>query len=91
MRQSIPREKLWGVLSEYGVDGRLLLALKSLYSCSNVCVRVGRFKSQPFTVGFGLQQGCVLPPLLFIVNISRSQNFPEGSQIQTNDFVGEPH
>jgi len=30
-------EKLWGVLREYGVDGRLLLAVKSLYSSSDVC------------------------------------------------------
>jgi len=28
----VPCEKLWGVLREYGVDGRLLLALESLYS-----------------------------------------------------------
>jgi len=28
----VPCEKLRGVLREYGVDGRLLLAVKSLYS-----------------------------------------------------------
>jgi len=47
-----PRESIWPgsswkaleVLREYGVDGRLLLAVKSLYSCSEVCVRVGRVK-----------------------------------------------
>jgi len=61
----VPREKLWGVLREYGVDDRLLLAVKSLFFCSKVCVRVGRVKSQPFTVdvGLGLRQGCVLLPL----------------------------
>jgi len=33
----IPREKLLGsVLREYGVNGRLLLAVKSLRSCSEV-------------------------------------------------------
>ena len=42
----VPREKLWGVLQEYGVDGRLLLmAVKSLYSCSEICVNVGGVKS----------------------------------------------
>jgi len=35
------REKVWGVLPEYGVDGHLLLAVKSLYSYSEICVRVG--------------------------------------------------
>jgi len=64
----VPCEKFWGVLRDYGVDGRLLLAAKSLYSCSEVCVRVERVKSRPFTVGVGLWQGCVLSPLLFIVN-----------------------
>jgi len=71
----VPCENLSGVLREYGVDGRLLLAAKSLYSCSDVCVRVGRVKSRPFTVGVGVRQGCVLSPLLFIVNISGSQPF----------------
>jgi len=37
----LPREKRWGLLREYGVDGCLLLAVKSLYSCSEVCVRGG--------------------------------------------------
>ena len=32
--------KLWGLLRECGVDGRLFVAAKSLYSCSDVCVRV---------------------------------------------------
>jgi len=27
----VPREKFWGVLREYGADGRLLLTVKSLY------------------------------------------------------------
>jgi len=37
----VPREKLWEVLWEYSADGRLLLAVKSLNSCSVVCVHVG--------------------------------------------------
>jgi len=43
----VPRENLWEMLREYAVDGRLLLAVKSLYSCSEVCVRVGAVESQP--------------------------------------------
>jgi len=58
---------LWGVLREYGVDDRLLLAVKSLYSYSEICVCVGRVKPQPFTVGVGLRQGYRLSPLFFIV------------------------
>ena len=56
----ILREKLWGVLKEYDVDDRLLLAVKWLCSCSEVCVRVGGVKSQPFIVSVGLRKGlCV--------------------------------
>jgi len=39
------------VLWEYGVDSHYLLADKSLYSCSDICVYFGGVKSQPFTVG----------------------------------------
>jgi len=71
-----PSEKHCGVLPEYGVDGRLLLAVKLLYSCSEVYVHVGRVKSPSFTFGVGLRQRCVLSSLLFIVYISGSQPFP---------------
>jgi len=44
----------------YGVDGCLLLAVESLYSCSEVYILVGGVKPQSFIVGIGLRQGCVL-------------------------------
>ena len=43
------------MLQEPGVGGRLLLAVKSLYSCSEVCV--GKVKPRPITVGVGLSAG----------------------------------
>ena len=36
----IPRDKLRRVLQEYGIDGHLLTAIKSLYSQPEGCVRV---------------------------------------------------
>ena len=56
----VPREKLWGMLWEHGVYGCLLLAVKSLNSCSEDCVPVDGVNSQPFSVGVGLRQWCVL-------------------------------
>jgi len=38
-------------MQEYFVDGHLLLFNKSLYSCSEACVRVDRVVSPPFIVG----------------------------------------
>ena len=65
----VPRDKLWKVLQEYGVDGQLLRAIKSFYCRPEVCVWVNGKQSKPFQVGVGLQQGCVLSPLLFIVYV----------------------
>jgi len=56
MRPLNSRENLQRVLWEYGVDSRLLLALISLCSCSDVCVNDGVVRLQPFTVGFELGQ-----------------------------------
>jgi len=38
-------KNIWGVLRDYGVDARLLLAIKSLCSCSEVGVHVGGINS----------------------------------------------
>jgi len=66
-RESIRSCKALGSAAEvvYCVDGRLLLAVKSLYSPSEVCVRVVRVKSRTSTVASA--KG-VLSPLLFIVD-----------------------
>ena len=63
----VPWDKLWKVLQEYGVDGKLLRAIKSFYCRPEVCVQVNGKQSKPFHVGVGLRQGCVLSPLLFTV------------------------
>ena len=36
----VPRDKLWKVLQEYGIDGHLSAAIKSLYQHSEICVSV---------------------------------------------------
>ena len=61
----VPRDKLWRVLQEFGIDGHLLMAIKPLY-CQSV-VRVNGKQSKSFHVGVSLWQGCVLSPLFFIV------------------------
>ena len=53
-------EHFWEVLRTYGVNDCLLLAVISLYSCSEVCVRVGELNSEPYTVSVGLRQRLVV-------------------------------
>ena len=65
----IPRDKLWAVLLQYGIDGQLLNAIKSLYMHSEVCVRVNSATTKPFKVSVGLRQGCSLSPILFLIYI----------------------
>ena len=36
------REKLWHVVGEYGVKGKLIKAVRSSYAGNQACVRVGR-------------------------------------------------
>ena len=61
----IDRDAMWNVLRLYGVGGRLLSAVKSLYAESRACVRVGNMLSEWFPVKMGLRQGCVMSPWLF--------------------------
>ena len=67
----IPRDKLWAVLLKYDVRGQLLATIKSLYKQSKVCVCVNGMKTKPFKVSVGLQQGCVLSSLLFIISMDK--------------------
>ena len=55
----IPRDKLWAVLLQYGIDGQLLTAIKSLYMHSEVCVCVNSATTKPFRVSVGLRQGII--------------------------------
>ena len=72
----VPRENLCVMLRECGADVRLLLAVKSLYSCSEDCVPLDGVKSQPFSVG--LRQWCVLSTFLFTVCIRVLHTTPRG-------------
>ena len=61
----VDRDAMWEVLRLYGIGGRLLKAVKSLYAGSVACVRVGNEVSEQFPVRVGLRQGCVMSPWLF--------------------------
>ncbi|XP_053405160.1 uncharacterized protein LOC128558904 [Mercenaria mercenaria] len=66
----INREKLWVKLREIGISGKMLTAVKALYSSVYACVRVNSFKTDWFSVQTGLRQGCMLSPILFNLYIN---------------------
>ena len=56
---------LFMILRLYGIGGRLLRGVRSLYVGSKACVRVGNEVSEWFPVRVGLRQGCVMSLWLF--------------------------
>ncbi|KAK3506577.1 hypothetical protein QTP70_009899 [Hemibagrus guttatus] len=74
----VPCGILWEALWEYGVRGPLLRAVRSLFSRSRSLVRIASCKSDLFPVHVGLQQGCPLSPVLFIVFIDRISRRSQG-------------
>ena len=61
----VDRDAMWNVLRIYGVGGKLLRAVQSLYADSRACVRVGNEMSEWFPVKVGLRQGCMMSQWLF--------------------------
>ena len=61
----VDRDAMWNVLRLYGIGGRLLQGVKSLYVGSKACVRGGNEVSEWFPMRVGLRQGCAMLPWLF--------------------------
>ena len=68
---NVNRQKLWNVLEEYGVRGRLLRAVEALYEDGKASVQVGGRESEWFGVHKGVRQGCTLSPWLFNVFVDK--------------------
>ena len=67
MYDNVSREKLWKVLDEYGVKGKLVRVILALYVNGKARVKVGGVESELFGVHRGVRQGCTLFPWLFNV------------------------
>ena len=68
---NVNRTKLWKVLEEYDVKGRLLKAVQAMYEDGKASVRVGDRESEWFGVHKGVRQGCTLSPWLFNVYVDK--------------------
>ena len=67
----VNRDKLWNLLSSYGLNGKMLQALRSIYVSVKACVRCNSEKTDYFNCPFGLRQGCMLSPMLFSLFIKK--------------------
>ena len=68
---SVPRELLWQRISEAGIHGTMLSALKSMYVGVNARVSTPEGLTDSFGCDMGVKQGCPLSPLLFGLYIDR--------------------
>src|SRR6218665_602216 len=59
--------KLWHILKQIGIDWRDRRLISNLYLQQEAIIRVGNGYSKPAYIGRGLQQGCPLSPILFLI------------------------
>jgi hypothetical protein len=83
----IIRSVLWKVLCEYGVNGRLLNAVKSMYDGSKACVRVNGSLSEWFEVKRGVRQGCVMSPWLFNVFMDKCVRMASRDMVEESEWM----
>ena len=62
---SVWHDGLFYRLLDYGIVGNIYKLIKSLYSKSSCAVKLNRSKTDSFSYGRGVRQGCILSPLLF--------------------------
>ena len=65
----VSRNKLWFVMKQAGINGKLLRIVHNMYDSVKICVRNDREVSDFFVSRNRLKQGCVLSPLLFCLFI----------------------
>lgn len=72
---TIPREKLWQHLTDIGIQGKMLEAIKSYYSSVRVCVDIPSVgTSAAFDSTMGVKQGCPMSPVLFGLYIDQLEH-----------------
>jgi hypothetical protein len=64
---SLSHEYLWLVLEHIGVPAPVLAAIKGLYRSNRHWIRFGGACVEVFTITSGVEQGCPLRPLLFVI------------------------
>ena len=66
----VNREKLWTILWNKGIKGKLIKAIISTYSHCSETIMIGGKKSDSLNLVKGLRQGSVLSPTLFTIYVN---------------------
>ena len=72
---TVSRSALWAKLARYGVSGRIMDVLKSMYTGIKSCVSLHNKRSDFFVSLCGVRQGENLSPLLFSLFVNDLENF----------------
>ena len=67
---TVQRQCLWYKLLSFGLNGRIINALQSLYNSVSCSVKVNDYMTDWFSVNQGVKQGCVLSPTLFSLYVN---------------------
>ena len=67
----INRDFMLKKVSDLGIDGKMYFAIKSLYSCTEACVKISpTIRTEWFETCFGVRQGDNLSPTLFNIYLN---------------------
>lgn len=81
----VNHEYLYLLLGRYGLQGRFIDWLKTLYRGAEIFPLVNGWVGRPFEVGSGVRQGCPLSPLLYVFAID-----PFIRRLESGSLCGVP-
>ena len=80
---TVNRNKLWSVMQENGVKGKLYKSIKSTYIMEKAQVRSNSGITEPVISKVGLKQGCLISPAMFLFFINEL-----AKEINNSDLKG---
>ena len=64
---SVHNDSLWKILRAYGLPNKIVRLISSFYDHFECSIILGNSVSDTFEIKSGVQQGCILSPILFLI------------------------